>query len=137
MKVLSTPILTIALWYGISVTKCHLKNLNTSKKELSGSFKMTIILAATWSFRKFKHINNDNSRLRTRYRFCNGEIIYWHCFKIFKTLHQLIPRFMSNFFEVKSSRRPARSQKNLNLKVIRANQGLQIWRTKCWKPFCY
>ena len=41
-------------------------------------------------------------------------------------LHQLVPRFMSNIFEVKSSCKPARSQQNLNLKVIRANQGLKI-----------
>ena len=46
---------------------------------------------------------------------------------MFKTPHQLMPRFISNIFEVKSSHRPARSQQNLNLKVIRANRGLKIW----------
>ena len=44
------------------------------------------------------------------------------CLENFKTLHQLNPFFMSNIFKVKSSDRPVRSQQNLNLKVVRANQ---------------
>ena len=44
------------------------------------------------------------------------------CFKIFKTLYQLNSCFISKFFEIKSSDRPTRSQQNLNLKVVRANQ---------------
>ena len=45
---------------------------------------------------------------------------------------------MSNIFEVKSSDRPARSQQNLNLKVVRDNQvksgekSLRILGPKIW-----
>ena len=61
-----------------------------------------------------------------------------HCLQIFKTLHQLNPCFISNIFEVKSSDRPVRSQQNLNLKVVRANQSksgeksLRVLRPKIW-----
>ena len=45
---------------------------------------------------------------------------------------------MSNIFEVKSSDRPARSQQNLNLKVVRDNQvksgekSLRVLGPKIW-----
>ena len=60
------------------------------------------------------------------------------CLQIFKTLHQLNPCFISNIFEFKSSNRPVRSQQNLNLKVVRANQSksgeksLRVLRPKIW-----
>ena len=61
------------------------------------------------------------------------------CLQIFKTLHQLNPCFISNIFEFKSSNRPVRSQQNLNLKVVRANQGksgeknLRVLGPKIWE----
>ena len=45
---------------------------------------------------------------------------------------------MSNIFEVKSSDRPVRSQQNLNLKVVRANQvkfsekSLRVLEPRTW-----
>ena len=60
------------------------------------------------------------------------------CLCIFKTLHQLNPRSMSNIFEVKSFDRPARSWQNLNLEVVRANQvkfgekSLRVIGPKIW-----
>ena len=60
------------------------------------------------------------------------------CLKIFKTLHQLNPCFMSNIFEVKSSDRPIRSQQYQNLKVVTANQvkfvekSLRVLGPKIW-----
>ena len=45
---------------------------------------------------------------------------------------------MSNIFEVKSSDRPVRTQQNLNLKVVRANQvkfgekSLRVLGPKIW-----
>ena len=60
------------------------------------------------------------------------------CLEICKTLRQLNPCFMSNIFEVKSSDRPVRSQQNLNLKVVRANQvkfgekSLRVLGPKIW-----
>ena len=60
------------------------------------------------------------------------------CLKIFETLHQLNPCFMSNIFEVKSSDRPIRSQQYQNLKVVTANQvkfvekSLRVLGPKIW-----
>ena len=65
------------------------------------------------------------------------------CLEIFKNLHQLNPCFMSNIFEVKTFDRPVRSQENLNLKVVRANQGkygkksLRVLGPKIWNRLSY